>query len=102
MGLFLWWAAERGLTADHHDPIAAAQNPTKHIIEQCDTKLWSDDFNREGNAFVEAAYIDYLHEVSAYAKHLGVGDYDIPEEESTTLHFFDWLDARLATWRQAN
>ena len=99
IGLFLWWAAERGLASEDHDAAEAAKQPTQYFISQCDTKLWDEDFGDEGNAFVEAAYGDYCGEVSAYAKSLGLGDYEIPESAATTKHFFDWLDARLAAWR---
>lgn len=94
IGLFLWWAAERGLASEDHEPGALRTNATKYFIEQCDTKLWDEDLTDEGNAFAESEYDAYLEEVSAYARSLGVGDYEIAECEATTKHFFGWLDAR--------
>jgi hypothetical protein len=99
MALFLWWAAERGLASEDHDPADIRTAPTKHFIDQCDTKLWNDDLSPLGNAFAASAYEAYLAEVSAYARALGVGDYDIPEASATTDHFFAWLDARLASFK---
>jgi hypothetical protein len=100
IGLFLWWAAERGLTSDEHDAEAMRAAPTTYFIGQCDTKLWDQDLNDEGNAFATAAYDDYLAEVSAYAQTLSIGVYDIPEGETTARHFFERLDERLARWRE--
>ena len=80
----LWWAAERGLASQDHDSKAAAADPTAYFISQCDTKLWDDDFSDEGKAFAQTQYDDYLAEVSAYARSLGVADYDIPEDEVLT------------------
>ncbi|MEO6951819.1 MAG: hypothetical protein ABI321_08390 [Polyangia bacterium] len=98
MGLFLAWAMERGFASDDHEG-EDASSPTEYFIGACDTKLTNEDLNDEGNAFVEAAYEDYLGEVNAYASSLGVGDYDIVEDEATKTHFYAWLDARLGTWR---
>ena len=94
MALFLWWAAERGLASDEHDVASLRENATKHFIEQCDTKLWDEDLNDEGNAFASREYEAYLSEVHSYASSLGVGDYEIPEGEATKKHFFAWLDGR--------
>jgi hypothetical protein len=99
IALFLWWAAERGLASDDHDPKLMAKEPTQHFIGMCDTKLWDDDFNEEGSAFATAEYEGYLKAVSAYAKSLGIGDYDIAENETTKQHFFELLDRRLTAWR---
>jgi hypothetical protein len=99
IALFLWWAAERGLASDDHDPKVMAKGPTEHFIGMCDTKLWDDDFNEEGSAFATAEYEGYLKSVSAYAKSLGIGDYDIAENEATKQHFFELLDRRLTAWR---
>jgi hypothetical protein len=101
IGLFLWWAANRGLASEEHGPDAMAENPTEYFIANCDTKLWRDDFNDEGNAFAEAEYDAYLGAVSAYARSIGVGDYEIPTDRATTDHFFAWLDRRLDAWRAA-
>jgi hypothetical protein len=99
IGLFLWWAAERGLASDEVDAKACAKAPTKYFITHCDTKLWDDDFTSEGHAFARAEYDAYLHAVAAYARTLGVGDYEIRESKATTKHFFDVLDKRLAAFR---
>jgi len=99
IALFLWWAAERGLASEDHDPKVMAKGPTEHFIGMCDTKLWDDDFNEEGSAFATAEYEGYLKAVSAYAKSLGIGDYDIEENEATKQHFFELLDRRLTAWR---
>ncbi len=96
IALFLQWAAERGLASEDHDPKEMAADPTAYFILQCDTKLWDEDFNEQGNAFAEASYEAYLDEMSAYAYTLGVDEYDIPANETTRRHFFDWLDRRLA------
>lgn len=96
IGLFLWWAAERGLASEHHDPKKIRENPTEHFISQCDTKLYDEDMTEDGRAFAASEYGNYLGEVSAYARTLSVTDYEIPENDVTTKHFFDWLDARLA------
>jgi hypothetical protein len=101
IGLFLWWAAERGLASEEHDAKAAAANPTKYFINSCDTKLWNEDLTDDGNAFAEAEYDAYLTEQGAYARALGVGDCEIPESAATSKHFFAWLDLRLAGWRAA-
>ncbi|MBX3252315.1 MAG: hypothetical protein KF901_34395 [Myxococcales bacterium] len=101
IGLFLWWAAGRGLASEEHDPSALAEDPTQYVISECDTKLWNEDLSDEGNAFAEAAYDAYLGEVSAYAKSLRVGDYDIPANAATKAHFSLWLDRRLDAWRAA-
>ena len=97
IGLFLWWAAERGLASEDHELSAVRANPTQHFIDACDTKLWDEDLTAVGNAFAQGEYGAYLNEVGAYAKVLSVGDYEIPEGLATTKHFFDWLDGRLAT-----
>ncbi|HEY5934658.1 MAG TPA: hypothetical protein VIU61_08485 [Kofleriaceae bacterium] len=99
IGLFLWWAAERGLASDEVDAKACAKAPTKYFITHCDTKLWDDDLTTEGQAFAKAEYDAYLHAVAAYARTLGVGDYEIRESKATAKHFFDVLDKRLATFR---
>ena len=77
IALFLYWAAERGLASDDHTPKAMAKNPTRHFIQWCDTKLWDDDLTDAGRAFAEAKYSAYCKEVSAYAKTVGVGDYEL-------------------------
>jgi len=99
IGLFLWWAAARGLASDEVDAKAIAKAPTKYFISHCDTKLWDEDFTTEGRAFAAAEYDAYLHAVAAYARALGVGDYEIRESKRTTKHFFDALDKRLAAFR---
>ena len=88
IGLFLWWAAERGLASEEHDVSAVRANPTKHFIERCDTKLWGEDLTDAGNAFAETEYSAYLDAVGAYTAALGLGAYEIPEGEVTTEHFF--------------
>ncbi len=95
MGLFLWWAAERGLASETHELESIRLDPTEHFISECDAKLWEEDLNERGNTFALKEYGAYLDEVGAYAKGLGVGDYEIPDGEATTKHFFAWLDARL-------
>ena len=95
ISLFLWWAAEHGLASDEHDLAEIREAPTAYFIERCDTKLWDDDLNDRGIAFAKAEYDAYLREVTAYAKRLGIGDYEIPENDTTKNHFFAWLDARL-------
>lgn len=100
IGLFLWWAAERGLASDDHELTEVRANPTQYFIDACDTKLWDQDLTAEGNAFAQSDYGAYLDEVGAYAKVLGVGDYEVPEGAATTKHFFDWLDGRLAIVRK--
>jgi hypothetical protein len=79
IAIFLWWAAERGLASADHEVSAVRTNPTKHFIQQCDTKLWDEDLSDVGNAFAASEYDAYLAEVSAYAGVLGLGDYEIPE-----------------------
>jgi hypothetical protein len=69
------------------------------LIAQCDTKLWDEDLTDDGNPFAANDYELCLGEVSAYARVLGVGDYEIPEGAATTKHFFARLDARLVTFR---
>ena len=98
MGLFLAWAMECGLASEDHEG-EDASSPTEYFIGACDTKLTDEDFSDEGNAFVDAAYEDYLGEVSAYAGTLGVSDYDLVENEATKAHFYAWLDTALSTWR---
>lgn len=98
IGLFLWWAAERGLTTDDHHPAMLRCGATAHVILQCDTKLIDEDLNEAGNAYAAAAYDDYLGEVARYASELGMGDYEIPETDTTQTHFFAWLDASLAAF----
>ncbi len=99
IGLFLWWAAERGLASEDHELASLRANATQHVIDHCDTKLWDEDLTDEGNAFATSEYDAYLGEVSAYARTLGVGDYEVPEGEVTKKHFFEWLDGRLASRR---
>jgi hypothetical protein len=104
IALFLWWAFERGLgdnEVNEIDVAEMAKDPTKTFIAQCDTKLWGEDLTDEGQAFAAAEYKDYLGAVAARARELGVGDYDIPEDDATKAWFFDWLDQRLARWRAA-
>lgn len=98
MGLFLWWAAERGLASETHDVSEIRLDPTEHFISACDCKLWEEDLTERGNAFAQQEYGGYLDEVGAYAKVLGVGDYEIAQSEATTKHFFAWLDGRLAAF----
>lgn len=98
IGLYLWWAAKRGL-APEHDAAAAAKAPTAYFIRMCDTKLWDEDFSAEGLAFTNAEYKAYLGEVSNHAEQAGIGDYDLPEDTATAAYFFAWLDESLAKWR---
>ena len=70
------------------------------FISHCDTKLWDADLTEEGRTFAADEYSAYLEAVSARARELGVGDYDIPENDDTKKWFFDWLDARLTSWRK--
>ena len=39
IGLFLWWAAERGLASEEHELEEVRSDPTAHFISACDTKL---------------------------------------------------------------
>ncbi len=94
--LFLLWATERGLAAKNHDAKSIAADPCGYFDRECDGKLWTEDFTERGNRFVEAVYCAYLGEVHAFAERLGVGDYDIPDEDITRAHFFAWLDKTLA------
>ena len=98
MGLLLSWAMARGLASEDHEG-EESSSATAYFIGACDTKLTDEDFTDEGNAFVEVAYEDYLGEVSAYAGRLGLGDYDIADDEVTKAHFFAWLDTALAAWK---
>jgi hypothetical protein len=100
IGLYLWWAAERGLASEEISAKAAAQDPTNYFIRHCDAKLWDEDMNDEGVAFADACYRDYLKAVSAYAKQREVGDYEIPDDEQSRAWLFEWLDRRLEAWRQ--
>ena len=100
IGLYLAWAAERGLASDDHDAKDVAKSPTQHFIAMCDTKLWEDDFNEAGLAFTNAWYTSYLSEVSKYAKQRGVTDYEIPENAVTKQHFYAFLDDKLADARE--
>lgn len=97
--LFLWWAAERELCSPDHEPARIRPAATSYFLEHCDGKLWDDDLNDEGVEFAEAHYDDYLEHLGEYADELGVGSYDVPENEDTERHFFAWLDASLAEWR---
>jgi hypothetical protein len=94
IGLFLWWAAERGLAAEAHHPAVLRCGATAHVLLQCETKLVADDLNEQGNVFAAAEYDNYLGEVHAYAGTLGINDYDLVEDDTTKAHFFAWLDAR--------
>ncbi len=97
ISLFLWWAAERGLASERHDPEEVRRAPTDHFDSFCDGGLREEDLTERGNMFASREYKAYLNEVSAYARTLGVGSYEIPESEATTTHFFAWLDGRLAS-----
>ena len=99
IALFLWWAAERGLAGPDIDAKAMKKGATRYFIKECDTKLWNDDLNEEGNRFVRTNYNPYLEAVHAYAASHDLDDYDIPENAATAKHFFAWLDDRLAAWR---
>jgi len=99
ISLFLWWAAERGLTSTDINAIEVAASPTEYFIANCDTKLREEDFNAEGNRFAAARYGLYLEDLSIYALTLGVSDYEIPENTVTKNYFFGLLDARLAEFR---
>jgi predicted DNA-binding WGR domain protein len=101
IGLLLWWAAERGLASDEHVAKNARKAPTRYFIEQCDTKLFSDDLSDEGGRFVVDTHEAYLAECEAYAAKRKIGLYDIPENAATAKHFFEWLDRRLAAWRSS-
>jgi hypothetical protein len=101
IALFLWWAAERGLSSSEVDATEMAAAPTRYFIDHCDTKLWDEDLTVEGNAFAAAAYNGYLGAVSEYARSLGIGDYDIPPDEKTQMWFFGWLDRRFAMWKRS-
>ena len=81
IALFFYWASERGLVDRelHPKPKAIAKDPVKYFIDQCDTKLWDEDFSEEGNGVAEAIYDKYLKEVVAYARKLGVGEHPRPE-----------------------
>jgi hypothetical protein len=100
IALYLWWAVDRGLGSDRHDAKKIAKSPTEYFISECDTKLWDEDFTAKGDAFTTAEYDKYLGKVSAYARTLGVGDYDVRQNATTKQYFFDLLDRRLAAWRK--
>ena len=103
MALFLWWAFERGLgnnEVNEIDLVEMAKAPTQTFITQCDTKLYNEDFNKEGQAFAADEYTAYLEAVTVRAGELAVSDYEIPESDETRKWFFDWLDKRLSIWRQ--
>ncbi len=99
IGLYLWWAAERGLASTAHDPAEVAQGPTGYFIRICDAKLWDEDFNDEGLAFTGFVYESYLGELSRYARELGVDDYQVPQTAELKDQFFGWLDRKLEIWK---
>ena len=61
MGVFLHWAARRGLAAPSHagrvDLLAAA--PGAYIVKACDTKLLPDDFSAN-EALIRTLYAHFL------------------------------------------
>lgn len=99
IGLFLWWAAERGLGGAEVDVGGLRAGATQYFIDNCDTKLTDEDFNEEGQRFAAAGYDAYLEDVGNYAETLGVDTYAIPENEATRKHFFERLDLHLAAFR---
>ena len=99
IGLFLLWAAERGLADDAHHPTAMRADPTKYFIGACDTKLIDDDLTEEGAAFARVAYTEYLSAYAKIAEGQGAPTYAAEDTAELRLELFDWLDDRLARWR---
>lgn len=102
IGLFLWWAADRGVAAIQHDPAKMKADPTGYFIDACDSKLQEDDLNNEGKAFARARYGLYVEAVATFARDHEMGTYDIPHGDATTTWFFAWLDAELRKWRTSH
>jgi hypothetical protein len=64
IALFLEWAIQRGLangelTAEADNLRSGKTTGLDLLFDRCDGKLYTDDLNDEGNAFVVACYHDY-------------------------------------------
>lgn len=75
MGLFLEWAILRGLASaelmQEADKLrSGATTGLDLLFDHCDGKLYTDDFNDEGNTFVSACY---QHVLPEYVQAMNVG-----------------------------
>lgn len=102
IAVFLWWAAERNLASKAVDAKAIAKAPIKYFIANCDTKLWAEDLNDDGNAFAAARYDTYLRIIDHRATELGIDGYQFKLEQKTNTYFFGVLDGLLAEWREVH
>ncbi len=111
IGMFLAWALLTGLgSAEHAGAVEALRSrrvtPGQYLLDACDEKLTSDDFNSEGNSFALEYYA--LDDASSrgfiddYDE--GVGGawptlYHVPDTWATYDALAPLLERRLREWR---
>ena len=69
IGYFIEWAYKKGLAPSNPETydvdeckklINSEKNGIQFLIENCDTKLWEEDLNEQGQQFASFAYTAYL------------------------------------------
>ena len=114
-GMYLAWAASRGLLGDGFGEAVLAPLKARAItgsqlyFDQCDGKLTDDDFSDEGNAFTASYYeqrfvADYRRVFHADLPNGGESTDDFCSLPDTWDHYdrlAPVLDERYAQWRQS-
>lgn len=102
IGVFVAWAAKRGLLELRDELAAITRAPTRYVIDHLDCSLLDDNLTDEGARFAQVAYRRFLREYNTTAVELDVEVYRVPERHpEITMHMERWLDAQLAAWREA-
>jgi len=78
IGYFLEWAYKKGFAPydpetndidESHKVVNSMKNGIEFLIENCDTKLWKEDFNEQGQKFASFAYDAYVSNFEAIVGH---------------------------------
>ena len=97
MGVFLAWAAKRGLASEDHQSQRARLSaaPGSYVVGECDTKLTPDDFSPEAAVFIRRIYDRYLpHYSNEVVSETGEA-YVLGLDESIVARLEDFLDLQL-------
>jgi hypothetical protein len=107
IGWFVRWAIGRGLFVkeeDTPDEMIAAVRVGKmsgrdFVLKQLDGKLWPSDLNREGQAFAEAQYDEYLGDIGDLTMALDLDNaYYVEDSEENYRKMAAALDERWARY----
>jgi len=78
IGYFIEWAYKKGFAPSNPETHAVDEankvvnseiNGVKFLIENCDTKLWEEDLNEQGQKFAKCVYGAYLENFEAIVGH---------------------------------